>query len=178
MARRTRRALWRLPLWRIHRGYRFAQFRHHRRFFHGGYYPYYTPYYHHRCRIVWLHVRSAPGSPASPLAPCGITAIGECGKRRGRPRGALRKNRSSIKLTVSDPVFELPGMQLDLPRGQLLQPPLLQMIRRPVAEPLLFLTRGFDDGALGRASPVLARRIRDQINEITDSRRPWQAPDS
>ena len=32
-------------------GYRFAHFRHHRRFFHGGYYP----YYHHRCRIVWTH---------------------------------------------------------------------------------------------------------------------------
>jgi hypothetical protein len=28
---------------------------HHRRFFHGGYYPYYYPYYHHRCRIVWTN---------------------------------------------------------------------------------------------------------------------------
>jgi len=38
----------------FHRGYRFAHF-HHRRFFHGGYYPYYYPYYHRHCRIVWTY---------------------------------------------------------------------------------------------------------------------------
>src|SRR5215472_3828369 len=40
------------------------------------------------------------------------------------------------------------------------------MLGRPVAELLLLLRRDIDHRALGRTPPVLARRIRDQIDEI------------
>ena len=49
-------------------GYRFRTCFHHRRFFHGGYYPGYYAY-HHRCRIVWTYY--------GPRRVCGIgTGIG------------------------------------------------------------------------------------------------------
>src|SRR5215472_11013106 len=84
------------------------------------------------------------------------TTIIERHKRRGRPPGAL----------FSNPIFELPVVKLDLPRRQFLQPPLLEMLGRPVAELLLLLRRDIDHRTLGRTPPVLARRIRDQIDEI------------
>jgi hypothetical protein len=35
-----------------HDGFRFARFHRHRRFFYGGYYPY---YYHPYCRVIWTY---------------------------------------------------------------------------------------------------------------------------
>src|ERR1700722_3164383 len=63
----------------------------------------------------------------------------------------------------SAPVLEFPGSEL--PRRQRLDAPLFPPIRRPVTEARFFLDhRCFD--ASGVASPRLARRLADHIDEF------------
>src|ERR1043166_6326454 len=65
----------------------------------------------------------------------------------------------------SHPVLELPGPELDLPRRQIDQPPLLHAIRRPVREAPLFLGLGFGD-TFDLTPPILLRPGRNEIDEF------------
>src|SRR6185437_9444152 len=65
----------------------------------------------------------------------------------------------------SHPVLELPGPELDLPRRQIDQPPLLHAIRRPVRQTPLFLGLGFDD-TFDLAPPILLRPVRNKVDEF------------
>src|ERR1700723_3119834 len=64
----------------------------------------------------------------------------------------------------SAPVLEFPGSEL--PRRQRLQAPLFPPIRRPVTEARSFLDHSCFDDAGRVATPRLARRLADHIDEF------------
>ena len=66
----------------------------------------------------------------------------------------------------SDPILEFPGLQFDLPRRQIDQPPLLHPLWWPVGKALLFLDVGFAGDAFNRAAVVLPRCIRNQVDKL------------
>ena len=122
---------------RQHYGYRHF----HRRYYYGGYYPYYN--YPRRCRVVDL-LRSAPRLPVASLAlsvPLLVIAI--------EMKRAPRRRPSSCGL---EPILQLPRRRL--PPRQVLELPLLDHRRRPAAELRGLLDLGLGDDGQGRcASP-------------------------
>jgi len=73
---------------------------------------------------------------------------------------------------ASVPVLERPGLHRQLPRRQVLQPPLREACRRPVAQqlPLAGLLRRWSRLRLSEhaliATPVLTRRIGYQVDKV------------